>query len=131
MNPDAPKVTGIGGVFIKAKNPAALAAWYDENLGFSFGKNSYVIFEWINPPDAKEPGQTVFSIFKQDAANFNPSGKDHMLNLRVSNLEGLLANLRAKGIWVDENMQNIEYGKFGWTMDPEGNKTELWEPADG
>jgi predicted enzyme related to lactoylglutathione lyase len=131
MNPDLPKVTGIGGVFIKAKDPAALTAWYDENLGFSFGKNSHMIFEWINPPNATEPGQTVFSFFKQDTTHFNPSTKDHMLNLRVNNLDGLLAGLRSKGVWVDEKVESHEYGKFGRIMDPEGNKIELWEPVDG
>ena len=130
MNPDLPKVTGIGGIFFKAKDPTALAAWYDENLGFSFGKSAYVSFKWINPHHATEPGQTAFSFFKQDTNYFSPSGKDYMLNLRVSNLDGLLANLRAKGVWVDEKMETAEYGKFGWIMDPEGNKIELWEPID-
>ncbi|MBV9989127.1 MAG: VOC family protein [Chitinophagaceae bacterium] len=117
-------VTGIGGVFLKAKDPKAMTAWYEKYLGIPFGENLYVAYPWNDPQ-----GNTVFSFFKQESKYFDPSTSPVMLNLRVRNLTELLAKLKQDGVWVDEKTENAEYGKFGWTMDPEGNKIELWEPA--
>jgi len=87
------KVTGIGGVFIKAKDPKALAKWYQENLGVEFGENSYITFQWTNEHNPSVPGNTVFSFFKEDSDYFNPSESKFMLNFRVKNLHLLLFEL--------------------------------------
>lgn len=124
------KVTGIGGVFFKAKDPQALAAWYEKYLGIPFGDNLYVGFSWVNHNNPEAIGQTAFSFFKEDTEYFKPSSSSCMINFRVKDLGTLLNDLRENGIWVDEKVGEYEYGKFGWTMDPEGNKIELWEPVD-
>lgn len=124
------KVTGIGGVFLKVKDGKALAAWYDKHLGFSFGENSYVIFEWMNKNNPDVPGQTVFSFFKNESKKFEPSTSPFMINFRVKDLQALLKKLKEEGVEIIGEMQEYEYGKFGWVMDPEGNKIELWEPVD-
>lgn len=121
------KVTGIGGVFIKAKDPKALAEWYDKYLGVPFGKGLFVNYDWQNPVDPS--GSTVFSLFKESSDYFEPSKSNVMLNFRVKNLDALLSELKEAGIWVAEKTED-GYGKFGWTMDPEGNKIELWEPVE-
>lgn len=124
------KVTGIGGVFIKAKNPEALAKWYEENLGIEFGENAYISFKWVNENNPDVPGSTVFSFFKEDSDYFEPSTSKCMINFRVKNLHLLLFTLKQKGVWVADKTQYFDYGSFGWIMDPEGNKIELWEPKD-
>lgn len=124
------KVTGIGGIFLKAKDPKALAKWYTENLGVDFGENTYVTFKWINENSNVSPGHTVFSFFKEDTDYFSPSKSGCMLNFRVKNLHQLLVTLKTKGVWVADDTQYYDYGSFGWIMDPEGNKIELWEPKD-
>jgi len=124
------KVTGIGGVFIKARDPKALAAWYQQHLGIAFGENLYISFRWVNENRPGIPGHTVFSFFKEDTPYFKPSEQPYMINFRVKDLAALLEALRNDGVWVDEKTENYEYGRFGWCMDPEGNKIELWEPVD-
>src|SRR5258705_12988943 len=124
------KVTGIGGVFIKAKDTKALAAWYDKHPGFSFDDNLYVNFKWVNENDPAIPGNTVFSFFKNDSNYFDPSASPFMINFRVKDLQALLKQLKEEGVAVVGEIQEEEYGKFGWTPDPEGNKIELWEPYD-
>jgi predicted enzyme related to lactoylglutathione lyase len=124
------KVTGIGGVFIKTKDPTALAKWYQENLGIGFGDNSYVTFKWDNENNPAVPGNTVFSFFKEGSDYFDPSESRFMLNFRVKNLHLMLFTLKHNGVWVSDNTEYYEYGSFGWIMDPEGNKIELWEPKD-
>jgi predicted enzyme related to lactoylglutathione lyase len=125
------RVTGIGGVFFKSRDPKALAAWYQEHLGINFGDNVYTGFKWINPHHPTEPGSTTFSFFDQKTAYLQPSTKEFMINFRVKNLEQLLAQLQREGVTIVGKMEEFEYGKFGWIMDPEGNKIELWEPVDG
>lgn len=122
-------VTGIGGIFIKAKNPAALAKWYKENLGIDFTEDNYVTFKWINS-GANVPGHTVFSFFKETSDYFSPSESSFMINFRVKNLHLLLITLKHNGVWIADKTEYYEYGSFGWAMDPEGNKIELWEPKD-
>jgi predicted enzyme related to lactoylglutathione lyase len=124
------KVTGIGGVFIKSKDVKALAAWYDKHLGFSFGGNSYVNFKWVNEDNPAVPGNTVFSFFKKESTYFDPSASPFMINFRVKDLVALLETLKGEGVEVVGEMMEEEYGKFGWILDPEGNKIELWEPVD-
>src|SRR5215831_13387250 len=118
------KVTGLGGVFLKAKDPKTMAAWYQKHLGIDFNDNLYFDFRW------GEKGNTVFSFFKQDTSYFQPSGSPFMINFRVKDLHGLIAVLSNEGVQVVGNVEEYEYGKFGWVIDPEGNKIELWEPVD-
>lgn len=124
------KVTGIGGVFLKAKNPKVLAAWYQQYLGVEFGENVYMTFKWVNENDPGQPGNTVFSFFKEDTKYFDPGQKPFMINFRVKDLLSLLESLQKEGVRVIGKVEEFEYGKFGWIMDPEDNKIELWEPVD-
>jgi predicted enzyme related to lactoylglutathione lyase len=124
------KVTGIGGIFIKANDAKALAAWYDKYLGVPFGENLYVDYKWTNENNPDVAGHTVFSFFKEESNYFTPSQSRFMINFRVKDFNALLDNLRNEGIWVDDKIEEYEYGKFGWIMDVEGNKIELWEPVD-
>src|SRR5688572_26254856 len=93
------RVTGIGGVFLKAKDVTALAAWYRDHLGIEFGETSYTTFKWINA-DPAVPGQTVFSFFKEDTAYFQPSEKSVMINFRVNDLDELLTELQKEGVQI-------------------------------
>jgi len=125
------KVTGIGGVFIKAKDPKAMAAWYEKHLGVGFEGQSYMSFKWINENNPDVPGSTVFSFFKTESDYFAPSASPFMINFRVKDLDALLDRLIAEGVEVVGDRQTYDYGKFGWCIDPDGNKIELWEPVDG
>ena len=120
------KVTGIGGIFLKTKNPKELAAWYQQHLGIDFNGNTYFAFEWGNDNNSSE--QTVFSFFKEDTQYFNPSQSSFMVNFRVKNLESLLKTLREENVEIVGEMPDEGFGKFAWIMDPDGNKIELWEP---
>lgn len=124
------KVTGIGGVFLKAKDAKALAKWYDQHLGIPFGENLYMTFRWVNEPDPSVPGSTVFSFFKSDSKYFDPSPSPFMINFRVKDIVALLDQLRKDGVTIAGEMAEEGYGKFAWIVDPEGNKVELWEPVD-
>ncbi|HEX4372926.1 MAG TPA: VOC family protein [Puia sp.] len=120
------KVTGIGGVFFKATDPKALAQWYQKHLGIEFGDQLFFAFD--NPG---VPETTAFSFFKEGTTHFLPSEKPFMINLRVKNLVELLTELKKENVQIAAEMQEFdEYGKFGWIMDPEGNKIELWEPIE-
>lgn len=124
------RVTGLGGVFFKAKDPKALAAWYDKHLGFSFGDNLYHTFFWDEDPQPEERAFSAFSVFKADTQYFAPSAQPFMFNLRVENLDELLQILKQEGVQVMDETEAMEgVGKFGWVIDPEGNKIELWQPA--
>ena len=120
------KVIGIGGVFFKAKDPKAMAAWYQKHLGIDFGDQAYYDFQHSD----QEKGSTAFSFFKSDTKYFEPSEKEFMINFRVENLDELLNALREEGVEIVGEPQAYDYGKFGWILDPEGNKIELWQPAE-
>ena len=120
------RVTGIGGVFFKAKDPEKLRGWYQKHLGLEFDSYGSVVF---NCPPNGEPAQTVWSLFPADTKYFDPSSAPFMINYRVENLAELLEQLRSEGVEVDKPMEEFEYGRFGWVMDPEGNRIELWEPS--
>ena len=125
------RVTGIGGVFFKAKDVKAMAAWYQQHLGIPFGDGSYFSFKWVNENNPEVPGQTVFSFFKNDSNYFAPSEKPFMINFRVKDLDALMTTLKEEGVETVGEVQNYDgMGKFGWIVDPEGNKVELWEPAE-
>ena len=119
------RVTGIGGVFFKADNPKELAAWYEKHLGIDFGGKVYADFQF----QEQEKGWTAFSIFDAETKYFEPSPKQFMINLRVENLDELLKVLRAEGVHVFNETEDGDYGKFGWILDIEGNKIELWQPV--
>ena len=114
------KATGFGGAFIRARDPKALYAWYEQHLGLK--SVGCFIF-----PAKEQRGDTVVSFFKQDDAYF-PTQQPAMLNFQVDDLNALLDALAAAGVTVDANRQDTEYGRFGWFNDPEGNRVELWQP---
>lgn len=124
------RVTGIGGVFFKSEEPKKLREWYGKHLGFEI-TDWGSMFLWIDPnnPKAKESGRTIWSPFEKDTTYFQPSTKPYMFNYRVENLVELLKVLREEGVTVIDKIEELPYGKFGWIMDPEGNKIELWEPV--
>ena len=129
----AQRVTGIGGIFMKSKDPAKLMSWYQDHLGVKSeapdkeGTMS-TMFSWREEKDPKTLGYTVWGIFPHHTKYFGPGTSQFMINFRVKNLESLLAQLRKEGVRVDEKVEKLEYGKFGWIIDPEGNRIELWEP---
>ena len=123
------RVTGIGGVFLISDNPDATKDWYQKHLGIKSGKWGGT-FHWKNPEDSTKDGFTAWSFFKTDTTYTDPSTKDAMINYRVENLEELLATLKEEGVQIVGEMESFEYGKFGWIMDPNGYKIELWEPND-
>jgi predicted enzyme related to lactoylglutathione lyase len=122
------RVIGLGGPFIKSEDPKALAAWYEKHLGIVFGGGTYTTWQHVNDDGSPKPGFTIFSFFKKDADYFNPSEKQVMVNFVVKDLLKLIETLKAEGVTVVGEPMVEDYGKFGWIMDPEGNKVELWEP---
>lgn len=122
------KVTGIGGIFFKSRDPAALAAWYRDRLGMDVQPWGGVAFQWREDPRSENSGYSVWSPFKHDTTYFEPGRKDFMMNLRVDDLDALLAKLRSAGEQVPARREDGEFGKFGYVLDPEGNLVELWEP---
>lgn len=123
------RVTGIGGVFIKAKDPAKLRAWYKVHLGIDVQTWGGTSFKWVDAAGAPVKGKTAW--FVGDGSNFAPSESPFMINYRVADLRGLLAALREEGCKVLDKVEESDFGIFGWVMDPEGNKVELWQPPAG
>jgi predicted enzyme related to lactoylglutathione lyase len=121
------RVRGIGGVFFKARDPKALAAWYQEHLGVPVEKWGGASFSW-REHDPAGTAKTAWSLFAEDTRYFDPSPASFMINFRVDDLDAMLAQLRGAGVTVDDKVDDSEYGKFGWAMDPEGNRIELWQP---
>jgi len=120
------RVTGIGGIFFKSKDPAQLRDWYRKHLGIEseiYGASLY----WRDDPRHSE-AYTVWSPFAYDTKHFDPSHAPFMINYRVDDLDWLLTQLRAEGVDVDPRVEESEFGKFAWIMDPEGNRIELFEP---
>jgi len=121
------RVTGIGGIFFKTKDPKQTKAWYSKHLGLDTDQYG-CSFWWKN--DEGKDCLTQWSPMKEDTNYFEPSKKEFMMNFRVENLEELLKLLKAEGVEVVGEIETYDYGKFGWILDPEGNKIELWEPVD-
>jgi len=117
------KVIGFGGIFFKSRDPQALREWYARHLGVDVNDYGAMFGE-----DEKRPGCTLWAPFAADTAYFAPSTKDFMLNFRVDDLDSLLTKLRADGVEVEPNVHGDENGRFGWIMDPEGTRIELWQP---
>ena len=118
------RVTGIGGIFFKANDPYGLKAWYVEHLGLPLDEHGFVTFTTKDDPGPS----TIWETFAKDTTHFEPSKASFMLNFRVKDLRAMLAQLRAAGVMVDDKVLDEPYVKFGWAMDPEGNRIELWEP---
>jgi predicted enzyme related to lactoylglutathione lyase len=123
------KVTGIGGIFFKCKDPKKMRAWYQTNLGLK--TNQYgAVFEWYQSADSTKKGFSQWSPFGEKTKYFEPSTKDFMINYRVENMQALVEELKKNGVTVTDSVHSVEYGKFVHIMDPEGNKIELWEAND-
>ncbi|MFN8224230.1 MAG: VOC family protein [Gaiellales bacterium] len=125
------RVTGIGGVFFKADNPAALCDWYRDHLGLDVQEWGGAVLAWADADGNPIRGTTVWSVTDTGSDHFAPSTAHFMVNYRVDDLDALLEALRTEGCDVLEATDESELGKFGWVIDPEGNKVELWEPPSG
>lgn len=123
------RVTGIGGIFFKSADPKKLGNWYSEHLGLEVSDWGGAVFQWGGADSP--PGMTIWSPFAQDTKYMEPSSASFMVNFRVADLDTLLVTLRNEGYNVVEKTETSEHGKFGWVIDPEGNKIELWEPPAG
>lgn len=123
------RVTGIGGIFFKSRDPEKSRAWYKQHLGLI--TNEYgSLFEFRSSDEPDKKGYLQWSLFKEDTTYFEPSGKEFMINYRVENLESLVETLKTEGVTVLDEIETYEYGKFVHILDPENNKIELWEPVD-
>ncbi len=121
------KVTGIGGIFFKCKNPNEVKAWYKTHLGLD--TNDYgATFDWRQDDDPDKAGSTTWGPFADDTKYFEPSASSFMINYRVENLEALVDELKKEGVVVLDAIDDSDYGKFVHILDMEGNKIELWEP---
>jgi len=125
------RVTGIGGIFMTAQDPKALADWYRAHLGIDVQEWGGAAFSWSDADGRPTGGTTVWSIGSRESRPFDPSTAPFMVNYRVPDLFGLLAALREEGCQVMDKTEVSEFGKFGWVIDPEGNKVELWEAPEG
>ena len=119
------RATGIGGVFVRSPQPERLRTWYAQHLGFA-------IEEWGGAVLRSSGGETlVWAVFPGDTDYFGSRNQQAMLNYRVDDLDAMLVQLRAAGVPVEEQVEELEYGRFGRATDPDGNRFELWEPAAG
>jgi predicted enzyme related to lactoylglutathione lyase len=125
------RVTGIGGIFFKARDPAALRAWYQKHLGIEVLEWGGAVFAWTDVEGKPTSGTTIWSISDAGGDYFAPSKAPFMVNYRVADLQALMAALQEEGCQVLGKIEESEQGKFAWVMDPEGNKVELWEPPAG
>ncbi|MFZ6800534.1 VOC family protein [Undibacterium sp. Di24W] len=125
------RVTGIGGIFFKAKDAPAMHAWYKKHLGIDVQTWGGAAFDWTNEDGKPVAGTTAWSINPQESDYFAPSSAPFMINYRVQDLHALVKLLKEEGCNVLDKIDESEYGKFAWVIDPEGNKVELWEPPEG
>ncbi|MHA7055622.1 VOC family protein [Aquimarina sp. M1] len=121
------RVTGLGGFFFKTKDPKTTKEWYGKHLGLPV--DDYGCTFWWKDKEGNDCS-TQWSPFKDDTTYFSPSTKEFMMNFRVENLTALLKTLKQEGVTIVGEIEEYEYGKFGWILDPDGNKIELWEPID-
>jgi predicted enzyme related to lactoylglutathione lyase len=123
------KVTGIGGIFFKCKDPKKVREWYQKHLGLN--TNQYgAVFEWYQGADSTKKGFTNWNPFNEKSKYFEPSTKDFMINYRVENLQALVDELKKDTVTIVDTIRSVDYGKFVHILDVEGNKVELWEPND-
>ncbi|MCV2350453.1 VOC family protein [Paucibacter sp. Y2R2-4] len=125
------RVTGIGGIFFKAKDPKAMHAWYKRHLGIDVQDWGGAAFTWADAEGKPSAGTTIWSVGPVDGDQFAPSSAPFMINYRVADVVALRAVLKEEGCQVLDKFDDSEYGKFAWVIDPEGNRVELWEPPPG
>lgn len=125
------RVTGIGGIFFQARDPKALGAWYRQHLGIDVQEWGGAAFSWADAEGRPTGGTTIWSVGAASGQPFAPGTAPFMVNYRVDDLAALLQALREEGCQVLDKTDDSEYGKFGWVIDPEGNKVELWQPPPG
>ena len=125
------RVTGIGGIFFQSSDPERLRAWYKTHLGIDVQEWGGAAFSWADASGIPVLGTTVWSIADAAGNTFAPGKSGFMVNYRVDDLDSLLAALRAEGCEVQEKTDDSDFGKFGWVIDPDGNKVELWQPPHG
>jgi predicted enzyme related to lactoylglutathione lyase len=119
------RITGIGGVFFRSSDPHRILDWYADVLGLPIDANGSAVLRCV------EPASAVLAPFPRETDYFGARTQGYMINLRVDDLDGALAAVRAAGGTVDSRTEESEYGRFGWIVDPDGNRVELWEPAAG
>lgn len=122
------RVTGIGGVFLKARDSASLGEWYRNHLGIDVQDGGWALFKWRDDQDPARSATTVWSLFPDSTEYFGAAEQRAMINYRVADLDAVLAELRREGVKVDERVEETGEGRFGWITDPEGNRIELWQP---
>lgn len=125
------RVTGIGGIFFKARDAPALRAWYQRHLGIDVQDWGGTAFTWTDEAGKPSGGTTIWSIGSSDSDHFAPSESPFMVNYRVEDLQGLVTALRDEGCKILDTMDDPTHGQFAWLMDPEDNKVELWQPPAG
>lgn len=129
------RVTGLGGVFVKARDAASLSRWYAEHLGVPIEVEGEAdagvsaLFRWREHETPEREGLTVWALFPQASTYLGE--REVMLNYRVADLDALLAVLKDEGVWIDPHREEHDYGRFAWIKDGEGNRVELWQPAGG
>jgi predicted enzyme related to lactoylglutathione lyase len=121
------RVIGLGGPFLKVTDPKVMADWYQQHLGIPFNGSTYVVWPFENENGEKKEGFNIMTFFKNASDYFSPSESKVMLNFVVKDLQALLKVLKDEGLQIIGEPVNGEYGNFGWILDPEGNKIELWE----
>ncbi len=122
------QVRGIGGIFFKSQDPAALNAWYEKHLGMDVKPNVGAMFAWRRADEPEKEEMTVWSVFPASTKHFDPSKSSFMVNYIVDDLDAMLEEMKANGVAVDERVERTDYGNFGWIIDPDGNRIELWQP---
>lgn len=125
------RVTGIGGIFFCAKDPEGLRAWYRDHLGIDVQPWGGAAFQWADAQGQPTKGTTIWSVGSGDGGVYAPGSAPFMVNYRVEDLDALLGALRAEGCTVLDKVERSEFGQFGWVIDPEGHKVELWQPPEG
>ncbi len=125
------RVTGIGGIFFQAKDAPSLQAWYKRHLGIDVQVWGGAAFSWTDAEGKPAAGTTAWLIAPQESKQFAPSTAPFMVNYRVEDVHALVKALTEEGCNVLEKIDESEYGKFAWVIDPEGNKVELWQPPPG
>ena len=125
------RVTGLGGIFFKAKDPQKMYEWYAKHLGIEGKPGMGAMFSWRRADDPSQEALTVWSIFPDNTKYFDPSSAPFMIDYQVDDLDAVLEALKAEGVTIDPKREDHEYGRFAWIVDPEGNKIELWEPPKG
>lgn len=125
------KVIGVGGVFFQSPDPEGLMAWYEDKLGLTI--NDYGGADFLHADSGKafpQGARTIFSGFKDTTEYFAPSDKPFMINLMIDDMDSMLARLKEKGVVLEGEPQDFDYGRFAWVMDPNGTKIELWQPIE-